>query len=97
MAMQLLTARRSGPTFHYRVHLDATRLSADGQPDSTWVLALSWSDRPRGLGETVAQFTARLIAFEAMARREMRLLCEARLATLSLAPGTGLPGEGQAF
>ena len=95
--MQLLSARRTGPTFSYRVHLDVTKLGADGQPDSTWVLALSWSDLPRGLGETVAQFTARLTAFEAMARREMRLLCEARLATLSLAPGTALPGVGQTF
>lgn len=95
--MQLLSARRAGPSFHYRVHLDESKVGSDGAPDPAWVLALSWSDRPRGLGETAAQFAARLTAYEAMARREMRLLCQARLAELSPPIEAPLPGEGETF
>lgn len=97
MTMKLLSARRAGPSFHYRVHLDDTKLDGGGKPDAGWVLANTWSDAPRASGETVAQFTARLTAFETMARSEMRALCLARLAALTPAADTVLTGEGAAF
>lgn len=96
--MQLLSARRVATTFSYSVHLDEARLTSEGAPDPGWILSCCWSDRPRGAGESLAAFAARLTSYEAMARREMRLLCEDRLAALSPpAAGQALPGEGMAL
>lgn len=95
--MQLLSARRAGSTFRYRVHLDETKLDAAGQPDPAFILENGWSTEPRGPSETVAAYTARLTVFEAMARREMRLLCQARLAILAPAADVSLAGEGEPF
>ena len=93
--MKLLTARRVGTNFRYRVHLDETKLGPDGAPDPAYVVENTWGANPRRSSETGPQFTARLTAFEANARAEMRLLCVARLAALQPGDaGTALAGEG---
>lgn len=104
MTMRLVAARRVGSDFQYRVHLDTTRVVPDQSddtttvPDPTWVLEHTFGAGPRGSGETAAQYAARLTAFEAGARNEMRLLAGAALAAAQAREtpkaGVALSGEG---
>ena len=95
--MKLLTARRTGGDFRYVVHLDETRtIEQDGAtvPDPAFVLDRTWGAGSRRPGETVSAYTARLTAFEAQARAEMRALCLQAVAMSAPDAGTPLAGEG---
>lgn len=104
--MKLLTARRSGTNFRYRVHLDETKtIEQDGVtvPDPAYTLDQTYGAGPRMGGETVPAYTARLTAFETTARREMKALCVEALAAMQTRAqkpseiGVALAGEGAAL
>lgn len=88
--MKMLTARRKGKTFRYVVHLDITKMLADGTtPDPAWCLEQSWQ-KPADGGST---------GWQAGVRADLHVLCDTRLAELIDAadPGVALPQEGQPF
>ena len=90
MAMHMLLARRKGRTFRFVVHLDTTKLLADGTtPDPAWTLEHSWL-KPVDGGSA---------GWLSGIRADLHTLCDARLAELVEAadPGVALPQEGQAF
>ena len=113
--MRLMTSRRIGSDLRYIVHLDPSKTvpdpgwndPGDGStrplaPDPEWVMDQTYGAGPRSGAETAPQFVARLTAFEASARREMRALCAERLAAMQARgkpgeTGVALAGEGAAL
>jgi hypothetical protein len=87
--MKMLVARRKDRAFRFVVHLDITKMLADGTtPDPAWCLEQSWA-RP----ETESA------DWQVGVRDDLRVDCDARLAELIDAadPGVALPQEGKVF
>ncbi|HVM18496.1 MAG TPA: hypothetical protein VM307_00890 [Egibacteraceae bacterium] len=89
--MKLLTARDTGPTFYFVVHLDPSKTLDNGDPDPAFVAEYTWPKS--GFDGTPAQVKARIL-------NEVRLLAieerKQRLAAASPASrGTKLPEEGK--
>lgn len=99
MTMKLLSASRNGGDLTYSVHLDDTKMDPanPANPDPAYVLTQTFGAGTQQNGETAPQFVARLTAFEAKARVEMKLLCVAQLARLQPAAPAALSGVGQTF
>ncbi len=97
--MKMLLARRTGRGFRFVVHLDTTKLLADGAPDPVWTFSARWTAPARADDETIAAYTTRLAAWAAGIRADLKISAVAALAELVEAndPGTPLPQEGQIF
>lgn len=83
--MKVLLARDTGTEFRFRVHLDDTKVDANGEPDPEWVEEFAWGKEPPP-GRTPTQYLADI-------QREMKMLCEQRLAAKN--QGAPLSMEGQ--
>lgn len=107
MTMFLVTARRHPDRVRFVVHLDTDRTVVDADtgatiPDPEWVLEQVYpfgKGERRQAGETDTDYRARISAYMANIRADMRDRCRKRLSELEDLhdPGVALAGEGQAF
>ena len=104
MTMRLITARRFPRNVTFAVHLDTTMMDplVPANPDPEWVLTQDYElgkGERRQQGETDAAYRARVTAYLANIRTDMRARCDVRLAELVDAtdPGIALAGEGSTF
>ncbi len=88
MAMQMLRARQRPDGYHFRIHLDTTKL-IDGNPDPEWVAEYVWGLTPPQ-GVTVAAYRATVVA-------EAKALAALELAKRVPPAGTALADEGGTF
>lgn len=88
MAMKVLEARYiSGEGYRFVIHLDTTRVDANGVPDPVWVRQWTWGEAPPP-GQTQA-------AYRQFMRDSVREL--ARKERRDQQAGTAMAEEGQEF
>lgn len=68
--MKIFVARDMGISYHFEVHLDESKVLADGSPDPAFVRSYDW---PKSQDKAVSL-------------REMALLCEDELARMNPQP-----------
>jgi hypothetical protein len=68
------------------VHLDTTKVDANGEPDPTYVLRLNWNGKPAGMTHA---------AYLQQERPTIRAMCQQVLARITATEGNALAGEGE--
>lgn len=100
MTMKYLVARRFPRKVTLTVHLDTTKMLADGTtPDPDWCLSQTWALPQRLSGETNPAYVTRVTAWATATKADFILQCQARLSELvdALDPGVALAFEGTTF
>lgn len=82
--MKIIEAKDMGNEYCFCVHLDETKLDANGNPDPAYLKYFAWGKQPPS-GQTATQYLASI-------KNEMKLLCQLDLDTLNA--GTALAMEG---
>jgi hypothetical protein len=86
MTAKILTARQMRDRFVFVIHLDTTRLGADGKPDPAWLLRREWP----------LKLTAEKTAYLAAIKAELQAAAVEQIAHLRDEEdgGIALPMEG---